>query len=144
MLEISVPMVLAHILCYDIWFYVTHRLMHTKQFWWIHRVHHEKREPTALDTFHGHWLESVIQDIGVFLPWPFLPTTLGSVLLAATFVGLRALLRHDARSNFLMGNHHLIHHQSFGVNFGEWWIDRVCGTHCREPEKIVRGLLSYA
>jgi lathosterol oxidase len=141
MFQISLPMLLAHILCYDVWFYVTHRLLHTKQLWWIHRKHHEKRVPTYADVFYGHWLETAIQDIGAIFPWPFVSTTLGTVLLANALVGLRGLLRHDARSNRWIGNHHMLHHESFTVNYGEYWIDRLFGTHCKQPERIVPGLV---
>jgi sterol desaturase/sphingolipid hydroxylase (fatty acid hydroxylase superfamily) len=39
------------------------------------------------------------------------------------------MMRHDDRCSFIIGNHHLIHHQYPNYNYGEYWIDYLCKTN---------------
>lgn len=124
-----------HILGYDIWFYLSHRMLHTRWLWRFHKIHHEFVEPTWKETYHGHWFESVFQSMGFALPAVFglysiLPAVLGILLVNA-----RGMARHDRRLTWLIGNHHLIHHQNGAVNFGDYWIDCLFGTECREERR---------
>lgn len=122
-----------HILGYDIWFYISHRLLHTRLFWWIHAQHHERR--TGLrwpDTYHGHWIESTVQSMGFLLP---LATTTAHpwnwpVAIAMAFlINARGLARHDERFTWIPGTrHHLQHHLNPKGNFGEPWLDVLCRT----------------
>ena len=38
------------------------------------------------------------------------------------------MMRHDRRFIFIVGNHHLLHHKYQKYNYGEYWIDMLCGT----------------
>jgi Delta7-sterol 5-desaturase len=134
---------LFHILCYDIWFYGSHILLHKTSWGWsIHSIHHEKRDPVWTDTYHGHWIESPFQSLGIALPW-----LLGcdihplELFLASLVCQLRGLARHDNRTAWLIGNHHILHHQLGYVNYGEYWIDCLCGTVDTSIEKRVVGYL---
>ena len=117
-----------HIIGYDIWFYISHRMLHTPALWRIHRVHHEKVHPTYWDTYHGHWAESPFQSLGFLLPFVFRLWSVSPLLVAGALVNLRGLMRHDERCVWLIGNHHLIHHLDGRVNFGDYWVDRLIGT----------------
>lgn len=122
--------VAASIFCYDIWFYISHRLLHTSYLWPIHKIHHEKREPTYWDTYHGHWFESVFQSIGTFIPYLFLSYGWMDTVITLLFLNIRGMLRHESR---LVGwwseiEHHVEHHRMPKYNFGECWLDIVCGT----------------
>ncbi len=120
---------LLHVLGYDIWFYVSHRLLHTPTFWWIHARHHEKVTNLRwLDAYHGHWLESTVQSAGFFLPVLFGYWDWWVAALTAFAVNTRGLARHDERLIWLIGDHHLRHHRKSKGNYGEPWLDALCGT----------------
>lgn len=53
----------------------------------------------------------------------------GSILLAFTLINARGMMRHDVRLYRLSTvRHHIDHHRNPQYNFGEEWIDRLCGT----------------
>lgn len=133
----------AAILCYDIWFYISHRLLHARAFYFYHRVHHENQEPTLLDTYHGHWIESPFQSLGTVVPALWLSYSSMDWLLIIFFLNARGMMRHDARFTWLLGNHHLLHHLYPGFNYGEKWLDRVCGTEYPHAEEAVTGLIPF-
>lgn len=132
---------LFHVLGYDAWFYLSHLLLHTRLGWRIHKVHHEKRIPTALDTYHDHWFESVFQSLGYFLPFLFGIWAPYQLAAALVFVNARRIARHDPRTVRWIGNHHLLHHLHPQYNFGDYWIDRLCGTSYPSGEEVRRGLV---
>lgn len=118
-----------HVIGYDIWFYLSHMALHTRLMWWIHRRHHEKRDPVWTDTYHGHWLESVIQSVGFLLPWAVIADVRWiPAVLALVAINVRAMLHHDSRGTWLVGDYHLIHHRQPNVNFGQPWLDWLGGT----------------
>jgi sterol desaturase/sphingolipid hydroxylase (fatty acid hydroxylase superfamily) len=119
---------LLTILGYDIWFYVSHRILHHRFLYPIHAIHHEKMNPTFLDTYHGHWFEMVFQSLGFFTPLLFFDPCWLSFGLALLYVNAKGLLRHDKRGILFVGDHHLIHHQYPTYNYGEIWLDQLCGT----------------
>ena len=119
---------LLTILGYDIWFYISHRLLHHRFLYPIHSIHHEKMEPKFLDTYHGHWFEMVFQSIGFFTPLLFFDPCWLSFGLALLYVNAKGLLRHDTRGSWITGDHHLLHHQYPTYNYGEVWLDKLGGT----------------
>lgn len=120
---------LLHVIGYDVWFYLSHRALHTRWLWVSHRIHHERADPVWTDTYHGHWFETVLQSWGFFLPWCFSgPVSWGAVVAALAFVNVRAMLHHDRRGTWLVGDYHLVHHQRPNVNFGQPWLDWLGGT----------------
>lgn len=126
---------LLHILGYDLWFYWTHRWMHATALGWsFHRHHHTVMSPTWKDTYTGHWAEGPVQSLGFCLPWLLGIWSPWSTLAAAFVCQARGLARHDGRTTWLIGNHHLLHHRLVGVNYGEYWMDRLWGTADTRPE----------
>jgi sterol desaturase/sphingolipid hydroxylase (fatty acid hydroxylase superfamily) len=132
-----------HILGYDIWFYLSHIILHLPWMYRkIHHIHHEIAAPRYKDTYHGHWFEGPFQSIGFLLPFAcgydfdLLQFTLGLLLVNA-----RGMIRHETRLARWFGNHHLIHHRAPNCNFGEYWLDRVFGTDCKKKESCSGGLL---
>ena len=119
---------LLHIIGYDIWFYISHLLLHTRTLWRFHRIHHEITQPTFTDTYTGHMLEGPFQSIGFLLPIVFYRIHWSASLAAFVFVNIRGLARHDYRIAWLIGNHHLLHHADLRTNYGEYWLDRLFGT----------------
>ena len=133
--------IVAAILCYDIWFYISHRLLHGRNFY--HRIHHENQEPTFWDTYHGHWIESPFQSLGTVAPAYWFSYSFMDWLLIIFFLNVRGIMRHDNRFTWILGNHHILHHRYPGFNFGEKWLDRLCDTHYPNAEECVEGLIPF-
>lgn len=118
-----------HVVSYDIWFYISHRLLHTPILYPIHSIHHEKRVPNWLDTYHGHWFESPFQSIGFLFPLIIYEIDPVQVIIAVLICQIKGLMRHDGRTAYIDGAHHMRHHLYSNCNYGEEWIDRLCGTN---------------
>jgi len=97
--------------------------------------------PQFLDTYHGHPFETLFQGIGVFFPLLFYSFSITDFIIALTFLNIRGMLRHDERGTFLIGNHHLLHHKYPNYNFGEYWIDTLCGTRYPNNKEYKYGLI---
>jgi lathosterol oxidase len=132
---------ILHILGYDIWFYISHILLHTKLLWRFHKIHHEIIHPKFTDTYKGHWIEGPFQSLGFLLPIIFQNFDLASFIFALIFVNLRGMARHDDRTIWLIGNHHLLHHIYFNCNYGEYWLDKLFGTSVPDEVKVKKGLI---
>lgn len=119
------------ILSFDILFYVSHRLLHEKQFYkHIHKIHHEFKYPTALASAYSHPIEYIISNLG--------PTTLSIVILKPHFVslcifaplGIIGVVMEHCGYNLSHGlGFHEIHHNKFNYNYGvSPYFDRYFGT----------------
>jgi sterol desaturase/sphingolipid hydroxylase (fatty acid hydroxylase superfamily) len=132
--------VLFIILGYDLWFYASHILLH-KFFYGIHSLHHQIIDPVFTDEYTGHWIEGPVQGLGVFLPYLFMEFDLVAFIIAIILINIRGMMRHDSRSNWLIGNHHLLHHKHPRYNYGEYWIDWLCGTRYIKDNEYEYGLV---
>jgi len=120
-----------YLLSYDLWFYITHLILHIP---WMYKNIHYKHHNIEYDTMNfmdatkGHIVETVLQGIGIYIPLLFSPLYLSAFVSAYIVIGLRGGMRHDHRCSWLIGNHHLQHHKHPYCNFGEYWLDWLCGT----------------
>jgi len=133
--------IVASVLCYDIWFYISHRILHSRTLYPLHSIHHKYAIPTMWDTYEGHWFESVFQGVGTFLPFLYYSYSLPEILAILFFLNVRGMMRHDERFVWLIGNHHLLHHLYPQHNYGEYWIDRLCGTLYPKRDEAIAGLV---
>lgn len=135
-------LIIIHILCYDLWFYLTHIILHNKTIYYIHKIHHSVPHPTLRysHTNLGHIIENIVCPAGIILPC-VVDFSLLHLCMAYMFVGLRGLMRHDNRCTWLIGNHHILHHKYPNYNYGEYWMDKMCGTSCPHTDEYVYGLL---
>ena len=109
-------------------------MLHTPYLYWMHKIHHEHKYPIYLDAYHGHWFESPFQSLGFFVPFLFMDVGIGT-FLAFIVVNVRGMLHHDKRGEWIMGNHHLLHHEYGHGNYGMRWIDYCCGTDLKLPSR---------
>ena len=121
-------MIAAHIVSYDVWFYVSHLALHRPSLYWIHKRHHENRFPTWRDTYHESGWEGVFQSLGFLVPWVFSEFDWKASLAAGLLLNVRGLMHHDPRMSWLVGSHHLKHHEFFDGNYGQPWLDALFGT----------------
>jgi sterol desaturase/sphingolipid hydroxylase (fatty acid hydroxylase superfamily) len=133
--------IILSVLSYDIWFYVSHILLHKKLLWPIHREHHTKAEPQWLDTYVGHWFESLFQGIGAVAPMIWITYTWTEMVWIVALLNVRGMMRHDGRFVWLIGNHHLLHHKYANYNYGEYWLDWLGGTKYPVDVEYRRGLI---
>lgn len=105
--QMVVLFVLLHVLCYDLWFYGVHRLLHLPYFYTrFHWQHHAHRHPTWQHTFDAHWLENGASGLGLFLPCALFgldPVALALAWLACLCRGVstcsKIIIRTHAGSN---------------------------------------------
>ena len=123
--------ILYHILFYDIWFYISHVLLHHPRLYHLHKTHHkEKYEKLKYyNAYDGDFIENIIQPIGICIPFVFQPIQINPFIIACIIVHIRGLMRHDHRCIWIIGEHHLLHHKYKKYNYGEYWIDWLCGTN---------------
>jgi len=120
-----------YIVSHDVWYYIFHRLLHTKYFYYIHKKHHKKihNQLTYLDAYVGEIIEFPLETMGICGPLLIQENTHYIFFCALLFIFIRNLMQHDERFIWLVGNHHLIHHKLPNYNYGEYWIDKMCGTN---------------
>jgi sterol desaturase/sphingolipid hydroxylase (fatty acid hydroxylase superfamily) len=131
-----------YILSYDVWFYLSHIVLHTR-FHKIHRFHHgsDYNHMKYTDTYTGHYLETPFQGLGYLFPLLFIPFHLSQFIVSLILINLRGMARHDHRFIWLIGNHHILHHKHPKYNFGEYWLDRLFGTCYPNLEEYQYGLI---
>lgn len=133
--------ILYSIFCYDVWFYVSHIMLHRPWIYKVvHAIHHKKQEPYFQDTYEGHWIESPLQSLGTFFPCFFLHYSVFELAVIVIFLNVRGMMRHDPRCVWLIGNHHLLHHKYPRYNYGEYWLDWLFGTLYPGRSEYVRSV----
>ncbi len=129
--------VLLALVVHDLYFYWTHRLMHWKPLFKMHRVHHLSHDPSPWAAFSFHPTEAVIE--GGILPLlvftlPMHPLAIATFLLIMTVMNVIGHLGHEVYpSGFTRhwlgkwnntSTHHNMHHRYTRCNYGlyfNWW-----------------------
>ena len=125
------------VISYDIWFYISHVILHSRFMYHFHKLHHTKPGPTYEDTYLADSVETVFQGVGFIFPavvYTYMPK---DIILILLFLNIRGMMAHDPRFAFLIGNHHLLHHKYGNCNYGQYYIDFLGGTcHPRREDYI--------
>ena len=127
------------ILSYDIWFYISHVMLHSRLMSKYHKLHHTKPIPSYADTYLADPVETAFQGVGFLFPaigYTYSPADFALVLL---FLNIRGMMAHDPRFAVLIGNHHLLHHKYGNCNYGQYWLDALGGTRYPRKEEYVYG-----
>ena len=144
-LVLSLPLM---ILWHDVYFYWTHRLLHTPWlFRRVHGVHHRSRNPSPWAAYAFHPIEAVINGLVTPLALMVVPLHGGVILLFSLHQILRnahghaavetmpgGFTRHWFWKHFTTTTHHHLHHETAQGNYGLWftWWDRWRGTERRD------------
>lgn len=99
-------------------FYYSHRLLHSKQLWNYHRIHHKYKTPNSLLSFYAHPIEICMSNIST-LCLPLLIIRLPNIItIPLVYVGLFQTMLSHATHLTDMNAFHIIHHQKIQINFG--------------------------
>lgn len=139
---------------HDTFFYWFHRFMHMKSMYrWIHKTHHESRDPTPFTTFHFHPVEAILEAIAgkatiiIFLLIPYhesLPAIWVTGMILFNSIGHLGFEIYPSwwhKIPIISGKttamHHYMHHQRVGGNYAlyfRFW-DRLCKTEFSDYEQ---------
>jgi len=133
-------LVVISVISYDIWFYISHVILHN-QLSQFHKLHHSKSVPTYVDTYLATTVETTFLGVGFMFPAIVYNYTAGDIILILFLLNIRGMMAHDWRWTFLIGNHHLLHHKYGNCNYGQYWIDSLCGTRHKNEKDYVYGYL---
>jgi len=105
----------------DIYFYLSHRLMHTKHLYTYHSVHHRVLYPRAYTCVYCHWIEMVLCNIPTIIIGPVLTDMdIYSLNVWMFIVCFNTMYGHSGGEfSFLWKNsHHYLHHTNINGNYG--------------------------
>ena len=127
------------IISYDIWFYISHVILHSRFMYQYHKLHHTKPVPNYTDTYLADSVETVFQGVGFMFPVMVYTYSTADIILVLLFINIRGMMAHDPRFAFLIGNHHLLHHKYGNCNYGQYWLDSLGGTRYPRKEDYIYG-----
>ena len=123
----------------DIYFYITHRPLHTKMLFKYHQSHHKGkiRVSKALD---GDAVEHIVGNLGSVISGILLLQYIGFIIniyVLGLWVGIATITTCYAHSNYncpLDDGLHYLHHKSLRCNYGTglYIMDRLMGSYKEE------------
>eukprot|EP00698_Gefionella_okellyi_P020215 TRINITY_DN631_c0_g2_i1.p1 TRINITY_DN631_c0_g2~~TRINITY_DN631_c0_g2_i1.p1 ORF type:complete len:262 (-),score=17.53 TRINITY_DN631_c0_g2_i1:139-924(-) len=117
---------------YEIIFYVTHRLLHTKTLFAYHALHHTTFGSVGVSGMYQHWIDYFLTTILALAVGPIVCDTHVVSLLLVTIIGsCNSIHSHGAyRFPFMpLPDDHELHHRNPRVNFATGPMDWLCGTY---------------
>jgi len=120
------------IICEEVWFYYTHRLMHYSfMYKSFHIYHHKYDKPIALAALYCHPVEMMIVNTPLNLLGPILTgIQLKTYTFWMIFSAIYVNLNHCGHRllPFIDTEYHDKHHSSHSVRFGSYLLDYLHGT----------------
>lgn len=120
---------LMAIMCYDLLFYVFHRLGHTKILYGrIHKTHHEWTAPVGVSANYNHFAEHVI--VNAIIPSISIIMTGANLVTIMIWSMLGAHIGTSTHSGYWIGLYkdHDDHHKYFNYNYGLFISDYIFRT----------------
>ena len=117
---------LMWVLLADAIFTITHRLLHLRGLYWLHKQHHSNNPSFSTSTFDSHFVEYLMGNVATGLV-PMLLIPGSNVAQLIWMVG--------ANINTVTGHHvegpHLVHHKLLKYNYGQglYLWDKLFGTY---------------
>ena len=125
---------ILYLLYYDFYYYFTHRLLHTRVLYPIHKIHHKNRITQYYDFYTVHIVEIPLTSIGLFIAIYLHNLYIYQFILCIIFINIRGMMCHEHKYAHIISDHHLLHHKYYKCNYGEYWLDYIFGTlHNENP-----------
>jgi sterol desaturase/sphingolipid hydroxylase (fatty acid hydroxylase superfamily) len=151
----------CHFFFFEVWYYLIHRLQHTRRFFPIHAVHHQSRVCNPLTNYSGSISDRIFSATGFVIPLIFFgqmkwlditsfylilgANTLGSLLIHSNIELLAGLQRVPWLAYvFSCVSGHALHHSRIHGNFGLFtsFMDRLGGTYIADTPEVARRAVS--
>ena len=107
-------------------FTISHRLLHTKYLYWIHKQHHENNPSFTTSSLDAHPIEFIFGNVAtVYIPMAFRNASFNMYIFWFIFVVVNTVLAHSLEGD------HLLHHKKFKYNYGQglYILDKLFGTY---------------
>ncbi|WP_141732211.1 sterol desaturase family protein [Oligoflexus tunisiensis] len=145
----------AHFVFFEVWFYCSHRLLHSRALFKFHAIHHQSRVCTPISNFSGSVTDRLFSATGFIIPllafsyFGLLPlaafnlilitNAFGTMMLHSNLEVLAGTKRQKWRS--LLGHSissHALHHSRIHGNFGLFtsFMDHMFGTYIPDTDDI--------
>jgi len=125
--HVEIWMLVIEFIFGEIWFYSLHRLCHYKQFYFLHKKHHEIREPVGMLAFYASPFEVTVMNAGNFIFTHIIFNHSQFHIIAIITIGLLNTILYS-HSPTIKGPH-TTHHRLHKFNFGHsLFMDRLLGT----------------
>ena len=114
----------------ELWFYVLHRINHTRTLYqYIHKIHHKDPNPIGILAFYSHPLECLFVNVfSSYIIHYFYTISLFQYMFFITFVNINTIFYSHSSKSFENSTHH-IHHKLLNYNFGfSLFADKLFGT----------------
>ena len=114
--HVEIWMLAIEFLFGEIWFYSLHRLCHYKPFYFLHKKHHEIKEPIGMLAFYASAFEVTFINTGNFYATHIIFNHSQIHIIATITIGLLNTILYS-HTPLIKGQHH-IHHRLHKFNFG--------------------------
>ena len=120
----------------DIYFYITHRPLHTKWLFKYHKSHHTGKTRVA-KSLDADGLEHIVGNLGSFLCGILLLQYFGYIIniyVLSLWIGIATIntcINHSSYESKLDNGIHYIHHKTLRYNYGTglYLMDRLMGSY---------------
>lgn len=119
--------ILVLILSAELWFDLSHRLLHTRWFYRFHKLHHQFKYPYGLTGLYAHPVEFIFCNLASTI-WTLYWIEYSPIVIYIwnAYLAINTINSHH---KYFEGPH-LIHHRKLNVNFGSIGIlDVLLGTY---------------
>ena len=117
--HIIIKIIMTYIIT-DIWFYHIHIMMHQKQLYWTHKLHHEFPQPYALTALYCSYYEAIfLNTFAAGLPVVVLQLSPICAYLWFFISAADSVLSHSGLNiPYIIDDYHDLHHKHFQYNYG--------------------------
>lgn len=122
----AIYVLIMWIILADVIFTLTHVLLHTKYFYWLHKQHHTNNPTFSTSTFDSHIVEYLLGNVSTgLIPMLLVPGSDNTKIIWLICANVNTIAGHH------MDGPHMVHHKLLNYNYGQGFYiwDRIFGTY---------------